>query len=349
MPKNITPARRNQSMNGNHSMTEVLRITNISSYANNLKTLAKPNSDWHLSPEQIVAAGKANRNIYRIKFINTPVRFVPTEDGSGTTTVLINGNAIGILDQNNTTKLKALISSAEIHSVTCSIYGGMYKTVDETYNVEIQQKGISAAIKVTYQSKAVNSVSATDVQKHIAQTKKTTKTASKKKQQKAIATKTKKNTKKKPVYKRLWFWLIGIILVLGSCNNGSATPATPETTVPTTSIIAQSETIEETTLPPTTEISTTAMPTTEPEITTIPTTEPTTLPETEAITVAAEPETTATPYVEHIEEETEEMVWISNTGSKYHSKPDCSRMKNPSLISREAAEQQNREACKNCY
>ena len=44
-----------------------------------------------------------------------------------------------------------------------------------------------------------------------------------------------------------------------------------------------------------------------------------------------------------------ETVWISATGSKYHSKPDCSGMKNPKEISLEEAESKNLEPCKKCH
>lgn len=46
-----------------------------------------------------------------------------------------------------------------------------------------------------------------------------------------------------------------------------------------------------------------------------------------------------------------EMVWLSETGSKYHSIPDCGRM-NPNnawQVSRSSAEAQGYDACKKCY
>ena len=49
--------------------------------------------------------------------------------------------------------------------------------------------------------------------------------------------------------------------------------------------------------------------------------------------------------------ETEEMVWISATGSKYHSIPDCGNM-NPDKAYQEPisqAESEGYEACKKCF
>ena len=49
--------------------------------------------------------------------------------------------------------------------------------------------------------------------------------------------------------------------------------------------------------------------------------------------------------------DSDEMVWLSETGSKYHSIPDCGRM-NPNnawQVSRSSAEAQGYGACKKCF
>lgn len=51
------------------------------------------------------------------------------------------------------------------------------------------------------------------------------------------------------------------------------------------------------------------------------------------------------------ESDSDEMVWLSETGSKYHSIPDCGRM-NPNnawQVSRSSAEAQGYDACKKCF
>ena len=44
-----------------------------------------------------------------------------------------------------------------------------------------------------------------------------------------------------------------------------------------------------------------------------------------------------------------DMVWIPKSGSKYHSNPGCSNMKNPSQVTKQEAENQGYEPCKKCY
>ena len=46
--------------------------------------------------------------------------------------------------------------------------------------------------------------------------------------------------------------------------------------------------------------------------------------------------------------EKEEMVWISENGKKYHSKPSCSNMKNPIKISKLQAIAKNKTPCSKC-
>lgn len=65
---------------------------------------------------------------------------------------------------------------------------------------------------------------------------------------------------------------------------------------------------------------------------------------------SAEP--TAEPTPEPQQEESEEqaqMVWIPNSGSKYHSRSGCSNMKNPSQVTIDRAKSMGYEPCKKCY
>lgn len=49
-------------------------------------------------------------------------------------------------------------------------------------------------------------------------------------------------------------------------------------------------------------------------------------------------------------QDTEERVWIpTNGGSKYHSNPSCSKMKNPQEVTISEAQSRGYTACKRCY
>lgn len=45
----------------------------------------------------------------------------------------------------------------------------------------------------------------------------------------------------------------------------------------------------------------------------------------------------------------EQMVWVSRTGTKYHSNPNCSNMKNPAHMTQSEAENLGRTPCSKCY
>ena len=104
-----------------------------------------------------------------------------------------------------------------------------------------------------------------------------------------------------------------------------------ETTKPDTT--KEDTTKPETTKPNTTKSDTTKPSTTKPE---------TTKPETTKPSTTTKPQTTS-------KDETEEMVWVSSSGKKYHSKSTCSNMTSPRQISLESAKKQGYTACKKCH
>ena len=52
---------------------------------------------------------------------------------------------------------------------------------------------------------------------------------------------------------------------------------------------------------------------------------------------------------EVIQEPREELVWISESGSKYHNDSSCSNMENPTQVTLSEAQGLGLEACKKCY
>lgn len=64
----------------------------------------------------------------------------------------------------------------------------------------------------------------------------------------------------------------------------------------------------------------------------------------EAEKIKAEQETTA-----QVETQQEEMVWIPQSGGKYHSKPNCSGMNNPREVTLSEAQSLGLEPCKRCH
>lgn len=131
----------------------------------------------------------------------------------------------------------------------------------------------------------------------------------------------------------VWLFLI----ICGSVSSENQNPSQNPTSPGVSSSISESATAtpEDTPDP-------TAEPTVEP--TAEPTPEPTAEP---TIAPTAEPAPDPAPAPASAEE-SQEMVWISKTGKRYHSNPDCSGMKSPRQITLEEAKQRNLTPCKNC-
>lgn len=140
-----------------------------------------------------------------------------------------------------------------------------------------------------------------------------------------------------------------IVVILTFVSMG-VTMDTPEKDLPVSVVEKDSE--ETTTIKSTTSKSTTTQsPTTTQSLTT---TEPPTTTEspttTQSPTEAPEPE----PPVQVITEApnisySSDMVWIVDTGKKYHNRSSCSNMKNPYQVSKDEAIASGRDACKKCY
>lgn len=172
--------------------------------------------------------------------------------------------------------------------------------------------------------------------------------------------------RKEHIMKKVLLWVIGIILALGligSCSGDTdsalddnstlphtQTEATTETTEGTTTTEAPTETTiletepMETQAPVVTEPQSTTPPATQapaPVVTQPPATEPPAPAETEPPKVVPQ-ETTA-------QEKVEQYVWIPQSGSKYHSRKNCSNMKNPTQITLEQAKNRGYTACSKCH
>jgi len=63
---------------------------------------------------------------------------------------------------------------------------------------------------------------------------------------------------------------------------------------------------------------------------------------------SSKPSTEQTPSNDN-QAASDDMVWIPNSGSKYHSRSGCSNMKNPRQVTKQEAENEGYEPCKKCW
>ena len=117
-------------------------------------------------------------------------------------------------------------------------------------------------------------------------------------------------------------------------------------TVPATQPTEPTQPPTEATQPPTEPTQPSTEPTQSDTVPAEPPTEPTEPPTepTDPTELPGEP----TDPSETPDEQTE-MVWIPKSGEKYHTRPDCSNMKNPTLVTKEEAEAEGFTPCKRCH
>ena len=130
---------------------------------------------------------------------------------------------------------------------------------------------------------------------------------------------------KKPIYKRVWFWIV-VVLVLGGVGmlrNGGHEPE--ETAAPTAEVRAMPESTPAPTVKPT------PAPSPSPTATPRPTATPTETPET----------------IHGVPSDT--IVYVSAKSSTIHKIPDCSGMKNYREMTVAEADAKGYDYCPHCW
>lgn len=331
MARDIVPANQGVIISDGAPVAETFRVGSVQNYTSSLKKLARANPDWNLSPAEIITAGKAGQKIYKIKFLNSPVKFSSVPEVSDQTYLTIAGEIVGILSPEDTTRIKTIFSSFDTQRVSCMLRGGLYKIVDSHGNVETQQQGFSVSLKITYAPKDTR---AAPVQSQAISTPRSSSSRHPDRPRASSRTSATRAAKaKKPFYKRWWFWTVIALLILGSF--GSKEEVATPTTVPT--VIAEPS-----------EIPTIATEEYIPPVSTTPSTAVPGVPTDPPVVPTAVPPTT--------EAEKQETTYILNTSShKFHytwcSSADDIKEKNKSSYTgtREEVIAKGYEPCGRCH
>lgn len=201
-------------MNQNgRSQSQVFHVACVSSHGESLKKLAKLNPDWNLSPEDIVAGGKAGQKIYRLKFINRPVELRKNRD-TGTLDVYIADQILGYIHPNEADQAKEILKNCEIQNIACGIWGGQCKVVDEFYDVDTQQAPLTVNLKIVYTDPAPIEDDFNDLIFDDPAPARTPAVPTKSMPREEKPAKASKKRTKKPIFKRWWFWAIIVVVAL---------------------------------------------------------------------------------------------------------------------------------------
>lgn len=292
IPENTSPQLQSQT----------LRVSGLSLFVDNLKKLAKLNPDWRLSSEEILAAGKDGQKIFQCKFFNTPLELIPDpdyEEDPNAVAVFIAGHQVGYIESSASAQIRKLLKTGSIKSMSCGIFGGKYKIVNETGNATTHSSTINIAVKITYAAEAAAVPTGAKTSK----------------KQKKVKT-------KKPFYKRWWFWALLLVLFFGG-PKGSEDSTTETKPVETTSAIGETASVPELDTVATAEPAAVTDPVIEPESSAEPTEEVT--PIAAVIPVPTEETTipTEAPETEPAETEDKSIHYVLNTNTKKFHYEGC--------------------------
>lgn len=119
------------------------------------------NDDYDLSKREAVELGLIDERIYRYIGAPSDVQLIPEPDNphdENAVKVISDGLHIGYVPTGKTKKVKQILSTKDIISISCDIYGGQYKFISEDYNdsgkevytVEKGKTNIGAEIIIKY-------------------------------------------------------------------------------------------------------------------------------------------------------------------------------------------------------
>lgn len=104
-----------------------------------MENLITENYEYSLSKKELVDLGMIDERIYKYNPTVMDADLVPEPDNPkdpSAIKVLVNDVQIGYVPAEKTSVVKKLLSSKQIHSITCEFYGGPFKIITEDYDDE---------------------------------------------------------------------------------------------------------------------------------------------------------------------------------------------------------------------
>lgn len=121
---------------------------------NEVQSLRKENPDWKKSPDELIAAGKAEKYIYKYRFFRSPAELVREPSNKynrNAVMIVVNGVKVGYVPETELDKVRYIMARDPAYSVTVEIYGGERKDIDVDRVVYKSETGLSCNAKIEYQ------------------------------------------------------------------------------------------------------------------------------------------------------------------------------------------------------
>ena len=118
--------------------TETFRPVGI--VPDEIKKLAHLNADWKLSDAELLSSCSPGQKIYQIHFTNSPVQLIPETNNA--VAVVVAGHKIGYVSPEANAQITRILKSGTIQKITCGIFGGQYKVINDNYTVSTHKSSI---------------------------------------------------------------------------------------------------------------------------------------------------------------------------------------------------------------
>lgn len=131
---------------------ETFIVSGTHYFEENTHKLAERNPEWKMTAKQAISAGKAGEKIYRYTFIRKPVKLIPAKkyDGRDGVNVIIAGEQVGWIRDDDTEKVLNILKNGEIKYITSHVDGGEFKIVATGGDIVKWDDGVRVRVHIGY-------------------------------------------------------------------------------------------------------------------------------------------------------------------------------------------------------
>ncbi len=156
-PKQLASAARTKNtaaLPEKRTLTEEdFRAVGVSYYEANIRKLACRNPDWSKTAAQLLKAGKGGKRIFKDNYVNRPVKLVEEPDNPhdpNAVAVMVAGELVGYISREENARVRNILHSREIISLSGFIGGGEFKIIAEDGSIFKDKNGFNVNIRIKY-------------------------------------------------------------------------------------------------------------------------------------------------------------------------------------------------------
>lgn len=115
------------------------RVTGMDHYMDNLMSIATENDEYELTKKGLIDEGYIGERVWKYDFYATKVEIVPEPENPvdpKAIKVIVDGAHVGYIKAGSCAHLLKVIREKRIKKISCEMFGGPYKYIEEEYDYE---------------------------------------------------------------------------------------------------------------------------------------------------------------------------------------------------------------------